>query len=219
MACRVEHIAAVMDASSKLDFTSLSESINSLIASSLSLDAQRDSALQRLRKLLPKPKHPKHGFLGRVAQGWWRLRAKCGSMEGSERLRQMDLWTEPSLEDRVADFSEGVELRKPKLPKFPLPRLPPIKRIKEIKEVLAEIRGINKKLQGFESGFISEDGLKGREWYKHKGVAPGLWLGYGATTFPAVTEALTIDHSPKEAQKEVYELAGMIEKMAKRLAE
>jgi N-acetylated-alpha-linked acidic dipeptidase len=34
--------------------------------------------------------------------------------------------------------------------------LPP----KEIKKVLEEIRGINKKLQGFESGFISEEGLK-----------------------------------------------------------
>lgn len=27
-----------------------------------------------------------------------------------------------------------------------------------------------------------------REWYKHKVTAPGLWLGYGATTFPAITE-------------------------------
>lgn len=30
--------------------------------------------------------------------------------------------------------------------------------------------------------------LQDREWYKHKGTAPGIWLGYGATTFPALTE-------------------------------
>jgi hypothetical protein len=30
--------------------------------------------------------------------------------------------------------------------------------------------------------------LQEREWYKHKVTAPGLWLGYGATTFPAITE-------------------------------
>lgn len=35
----------------------------------------------------------------------------------------------------------------------------------------------NKKLMGFERGFLSEDGLQGREWYKHLGVAPGKWLG------------------------------------------
>lgn len=83
------------------------------------------------------------------------------------------------------------------LPRFP--EFPPFKHIKEIKQVLEEIRAINKKLQAFEGGFISEEGIKvsygkiystigslnahqDREWYKHKGVAPGKWLGYGATT-------------------------------------
>jgi hypothetical protein len=35
----------------------------------------------------------------------------------------------------------------------------------------------NKKLIDFERGFISEGGIKDREWYKHLGVAPGKWLG------------------------------------------
>jgi len=35
----------------------------------------------------------------------------------------------------------------------------------------------NKKLIAFERGFISEGGIKDREWYKHLGVAPGKWLG------------------------------------------
>ncbi|CCF52104.1 hypothetical protein NDA14_000371 [Ustilago hordei] len=66
---------------------------------------------------------------------------------------------------------------------------------KEICKVLGEIRGMNKKLQTFEQGLISKEGLKGREWYKHLGTAPGRWLGYGATTFPGVTEAITLDGS------------------------
>jgi hypothetical protein len=33
-----------------------------------------------------------------------------------------------------------------------------------------------------EHRFLSEQGIKDREWYKHKGTAPGKWLGYGATT-------------------------------------
>lgn len=39
------------------------------------------------------------------------------------------------------------------------------------------VRRANEKLIGFERGFISEDGLEGREWYRHLGVAPGKWLG------------------------------------------
>ncbi|EST04820.1 Protease-associated domain, PA [Kalmanozyma brasiliensis GHG001] len=64
---------------------------------------------------------------------------------------------------------------------------------KEIWKALREVRATNKKLQTFEQGLISEEGLKGREWYKHLGTAPGRWLGYGATTMPGVTEAITLD--------------------------
>jgi N-acetylated-alpha-linked acidic dipeptidase len=39
------------------------------------------------------------------------------------------------------------------------------------------VRKANQKLVAFERGFISEGGIRNREWYKHLGVAPGLWLG------------------------------------------
>ena len=43
---------------------------------------------------------------------------------------------------------------------------------------------VNKKLIAFERGFISEDGIKDREWYRHLGVAPGKWLGHlGCTLY------------------------------------
>lgn len=38
---------------------------------------------------------------------------------------------------------------------------------------------VNQKLIAFERGFISTEGIRDREWYKHLGVAPGKWLGMG----------------------------------------
>ncbi len=47
------------------------------------------------------------------------------------------------------------------------------------------------------SSFLSEQGIKDREWYKHKGTAPGKWLGYGATTVrPALPPSLLLYSEP-----------------------
>jgi len=67
---------------------------------------------------------------------------------------------------------------------------------------------------GFERGFIDEAGLSGRGWYKHLGVAPGYWLGYGATTLPGITEAITLQKNATQAEYEAERLAARIEKMA-----
>jgi N-acetylated-alpha-linked acidic dipeptidase len=82
--------------------------------------------------------------------------------------------------------------------------------------------------------FISEDGIKDREWYRHLGVAPGKWLGkhwvssalvfgnslalgYGATTLPAITEAITYEKDGQLAKDEANKLASLLQKMAKDL--
>jgi hypothetical protein len=44
---------------------------------------------------------------------------------------------------------------------------------KAVARILLEIRAINKKRRSFESGFLSQQGIKDREWYRHKGTAPG----------------------------------------------
>lgn len=75
------------------------------------------------------------------------------------------------------------------------------------------VRRVNARLSGFESGFISEGGIQDREWYKHLGVAPGKWLGYGATTFPALTEALD-EKDVKRANIEVERLVEQLEGLA-----
>lgn len=83
---------------------------------------------------------------------------------------------------------------------------------------LRAIRKLNHKLVAFERGFISPEGITDREWYKHLGVSPGKWLGYGATTLPALTEAITIERNATLAQHEVSRLADLIEALTSKLA-
>ncbi|KAG6873768.1 hypothetical protein C0995_011587 [Termitomyces sp. Mi166 len=92
------------------------------------------------------------------------------------------------------------------------PRLP--KEIKKLIKAAKRVVKVNKKIIAFERGFISEGGIKDREWYKHLGVAPGKWLGYGATTFPALTEALAFDRNVTLAAYEAERLTVSLEKLA-----
>ncbi|TFK55577.1 Zn-dependent exopeptidase [Heliocybe sulcata] len=91
-----------------------------------------------------------------------------------------------------------------------LPGLP----IHKFIEAAKRIQRVNKKLSSFERGFISEEGIKDREWYRHLGVAPGKWLGYGATTLPALAEAITIDKNVTLSEYEVSRLVGLIDALA-----
>ncbi|KAH9077021.1 Zn-dependent exopeptidase [Lactarius deliciosus] len=101
---------------------------------------------------------------------------------------------------------------RPKHPHWPhwpphKPRHPPRALIAAAKAV----RKINQKLASFERGFIHEDGIKDREWYRHLGVAPGKWLGYGATTLPGLTEAITIEKNVTLANDEAARLTEAVE--------
>jgi len=83
----------------------------------------------------------------------------------------------------------------------------------KLRKLYKQIRSINKRAQAFERGFISHGGLEGREWYKHLGVAPGRWLGYGATTLPGLVEALSLDagkgagHEAKRLERKLVKIA------------
>lgn len=55
--------------------------------------------------------------------------------------------------------------------------------LKKLKKAVKRIQIVNKKLIAFERGFISKDGIKDREWFKHLGVAPGKWLGTSSCTW------------------------------------
>ncbi|KAI6047507.1 hypothetical protein EDC04DRAFT_2864564 [Pisolithus marmoratus] len=84
-------------------------------------------------------------------------------------------------------------------------------------KALERVKAVNRILIAFERGFISRDGIKGREWFKHLGVAPGKWLGYGATTLPGITEAITLDGDPVAVAHEIERLKGAIDNLVERI--
>jgi N-acetylated-alpha-linked acidic dipeptidase len=53
---------------------------------------------------------------------------------------------------------------------------------------------LDARLQGLEQALTSDDGLPGRNWYRHLIYAPGLFTGYGAKTLPGVREAIEQSH-------------------------
>lgn len=146
----------------ELDLDGLASAIRELQSASAKLDDKRTLLLRELHDVLRSRS---------LAGAWWRIRstysriwAAVTSGTNQRPLLQWDATAE--------DVAAALAAR---------PKLPPHKR-RELKRILGEIRTVNRKLQAFESGLISEDGIHEREWYKHKGTAPGKWLGYGATT-------------------------------------
>ena len=113
----------------------------------------------------------------------------------------------------------------------------PGKGVDHLRKVAKRIQAVNAKSSAFERGFISAEGIKDREWYKHLAVAPGKWLGsysflslvclfvaakldssfsgYGATTLPGLTEAITFEKNSTLAQDEVTRLQVLIDNIAK----
>ncbi|KAG8832874.1 hypothetical protein FRC17_000444 [Serendipita sp. 399] len=83
---------------------------------------------------------------------------------------------------------------------------------------ISQVREISIRLSRFEQGFLSEAGIKDREWYRHLGVAPGKWLGYGATPFPALSEAITIEKNVTLAKLEVGRLVEVVETLISTLS-
>jgi N-acetylated-alpha-linked acidic dipeptidase len=54
----------------------------------------------------------------------------------------------------------------------------------------AAIRALNVRMLQAERAMTSNDGLKGRPWYRHMLYAPGFYTGYGVKTMPGVREAI-----------------------------
>ncbi|TCD69209.1 hypothetical protein EIP91_008312 [Steccherinum ochraceum] len=85
--------------------------------------------------------------------------------------------------------------------------------IRKLIKAAKRVQKANTKLVAFERGFLAEDGISSREWYKHLGVAPGKWLGNSATTFPALTEALTLEKNITLAHHEAHRLTELFDKL------
>lgn len=55
-----------------------------------------------------------------------------------------------------------------------------------------KVKTVNKKIQYFERKFGYEDGLDGRNLFKHVIFAPGLWTGYEGAVMPGIVESIEV---------------------------
>ena len=53
-------------------------------------------------------------------------------------------------------------------------------------------------MRGIDATLLDETGLPGRGWYKNMIYAPGRYVGYGVTTLPGVSEAITEEREEDE---------------------
>ncbi|KAJ7368620.1 Zn-dependent exopeptidase [Mycena albidolilacea] len=208
----VEEIVSRTPLDGAIDLSALRNTIRELNAASIELDAEKEAAEKEFTKLLSQlPKFPRRygkrrGFTRHLVNFIKRVFGVAPHNWHRSGLHIPAAWEE------YLDAQFTMDRSDPESPH--LPRMPPIfKFIKAAKRVTKA----NKKLAAFERGFLSEEGIKGQEWYKHVGVAPGRWLGYGATTFPGLNQALAIDKDVSQAKREAEHLIVLLTKLTEDL--
>ncbi|KAJ7498665.1 Zn-dependent exopeptidase [Mycena latifolia] len=228
----IETIA--LDSFVDVDLSPLRKSIVALQAASHSLDFEKASAEKYLRKIIHKWIKRQSKLKKKLRKAYCRLKKifgrPCKGFEAEHacagKLSDVAAHSGAAPKFRVGRLPAFLDEQKGlghdvvyglavhagfngdafgALPKFPLARL---------RKAVQRIRTVNKKLVGFEKGFISKDGIPDREWYKHLAIAPGKWLGYGATPMPALSEAIQFEKNATLAQYEVGRLTDLIDKLA-----
>ncbi|KAJ7167465.1 hypothetical protein C8R46DRAFT_995586 [Mycena filopes] len=225
-----------LDSSFDVDLAPLRKSIVALQAASHSLDFEKASAEKDLRRMIHKWRKRQHKLKKKLHKAYCRLRKifgkKChkkfdleASAHGCKGETASEVWPHPGAASKLRvgrlpaflDEQNGLNhevlaglavhggFNGPLPGKFPLAKF---------KKAVRRIRTVNKKLVSFEKGFISKDGIPDREWYKHLGIAPGKWLGYGATPLPALAEAIQIEKNATLAQYEVGRLTDLLDKLS-----
>jgi N-acetylated-alpha-linked acidic dipeptidase len=177
---RAEQLAA--KASIDVQFEPLRNSIEALQKASIALDEEKVKAQEDLRKLVKvwKKRHAKYRNLKRkIKKALCRIKKALGRKctRRHTHTNVMDTIADSVIDDATAfgmlmhedgDGSLNMESFNKHHHKFP---------IKKLKKVIKRIQAVNQKTAAIEKGFISEEGIKDREWFRHLGVAPGKWLG------------------------------------------
>jgi len=233
----IESIA--LDSSVNVDLAPLRKSITTLQAASHSLDFEKASAEKDLRKIIHKFRKRQGKLKKKLRKVYCRLR-KIFGRECHKKFAEGYGCAMAGKSSEVSGHSGAASnFRVGRLPAFldeqqglgievlyglamhaglhgpafntALPSKFPLARLRK---AVRRIRTVNKKLVGFEKGFISKDGIPDREWYKHLAIAPGKWLGYGATPMPALAEAILFEKNSTLAQYEVGRLTELIDKLS-----
>lgn len=183
---RVEETARATPLDLEVNFAPLRESIQALQTASLRLDVEKVKVERRLMRLLKKW-HKKHAIHRKLRKILCKLKKmfgkKCHKHHHKDENEAM----------MVNRGGEVVEFR-PRIGRFAGVILEEAERrygvegthrhlpfhhraVQKFIKAVKKVQAVNKKLSTFERGFISEEGIKDREWYRHLGVAPGKWLG------------------------------------------
>ena len=75
---------------------------------------------------------------------------------------------------------------------------------------------INELLYTSERVLTRDEGLDGRDWYKHHIYAPGFYTGYGVKTIPGVREAIE-QRDYENVGEQIDIAAGVLNRMAERV--
>ncbi|KAF9058017.1 Zn-dependent exopeptidase [Panaeolus papilionaceus] len=209
------------DQAQEVHFSSLRKSIQRVQEASFNLDQEKTVAEEEFKKLLRKlPWGPRRFGGCSRRRGFYRKFAdfvknvfgvpppteeQLSRIHGHWDAHSWLAYLDESVDVEQAERVIMQHLGHKKKPHFP---------IRRFIEAAKRVGRANKRLLKFERGFISEGGIKEREWYKHLGVAPGKWLGYGATTFPALTEAITYEKDVSLINYEAERLEELLEKLA-----
>ncbi|KAI0677384.1 Zn-dependent exopeptidase [Trametes maxima] len=227
---KVEAIASTT--SLDVDFTGLRGAIHRLQKASAKLDHEKTKAEKKLKKLLRRLA-VRHLVRGKVHRALCHLRKVVGK-ECAHSERAVSTTSTPA--HAMEKPFECSKMSSKASAGGLLPFQPRVGRapawakeqhahaaanighkhsfpVKKFKKAAKRVRAANQKLKAFDRGFIHEEGIKDREWYRNLDVAPGKWLGYGATTFPALTEAFTIENNATLAKYEAKRLQDLIEKL------
>lgn len=148
---------------------SLRESIHALQQASIALDEEKYKVAKDLRKVIKNlKKHKKllKKLYCRIKKLFGR-KCSCPHKKGSPMTIGDQ---EESSTILGLAVHAGYKSRSNLLPH-------PGKALNRLRKLAHRIQAVNAKSSAFERGFISAEGIKDREWYKHLAVAPGKWLG------------------------------------------
>ena len=161
-----------------VQFKSLRESIHALQQASIALDEEKRKVEKDLRKVIKNLK--KHKKVLKML--YCRIKKLFGLECSYPHKKTSPPMTIGDQEEESAmilglAIHSGYNARSNLLPH-------PGKAINHLRKLAKRIQAVNAKSSAFERGFISAEGIKDREWYKHLAVAPGKWLGsYGLLSF------------------------------------
>ena len=152
-----------------VQFKSLRESIHALQRASAALDEEKHKVAKDLRKAIKNLKKHKKVLKKVYCRIKKLFGRKCSCPHKEKSPMSIGDQEESSMILGLAVHA-GYKARSNLLPH-------PGKAIKYLKKLSKRIQAVNAKSSAFERGFISVEGIKDREWYKHLAVAPEKWLG------------------------------------------